>query len=220
MENHGALTVAEGNHLYKTDVSLAFGGSKIQKNYVLRTTLDQMSVWKAKYVKTNVSPFEAQIKTVVKEAGIIDKEVWVYGIDSTKSSDIVAAVQIACNWYKVGADKILNDVYVKNLNAEHESSMGSQALVNANKKLYAGTCTALIEAARQLNVKGSLNLWVISSIVNEKIPQESLYESLSSGGATSVELDPNPHSLLSGSNDGKRKALIKTNLHLAKLSIK
>jgi hypothetical protein len=220
MENQGALTVAEGNHLYKTDVSLSFGGSKVQKNFVLRTTLDQMGVWKAKYVNTNVSPFEAHIKTVVKDAAIIDKEVWVFGIDSTQSADIVAAVKIACTWYKVGADKILNDVYVKNLNAEHESTMGSQALVNANKKLYASTCTALIDAAKQLNVKGNLNLWVISSNINEKIPQESLYESLRTGGATSVELDPNPYALLSGSNDGKRKALIKTNLHLAKLSIK
>ncbi|HSX52150.1 MAG TPA: hypothetical protein VLF09_14395 [Cellvibrio sp.] len=84
----------------------------------LRTSLDQLSVWKTKYVKTNMSPFDAKLKTTIKEAAIIDKEVWVFGIDSTKAQDIVAAIEIATRWYKVGADKILSDVYVKNLNAE------------------------------------------------------------------------------------------------------
>ena len=220
MEKHGAFTVAEGNYLYKTDVSLAFGGNKNQKDYILRTSLDQLGVWKAKYVKTNISPFDAQLKTIVKEAAIIDKEVWVFGIDSTKPQDIVSAIEIATRWYKVSADKILTDVYIKNLNVEHENTMGSQALVTANKKLYSGVCGALLEAARRLNIRGSLNLWVISSNINQKIPKDELHESLKSGGASSVEVDTYPHSHMSGSNDGKRRAMIKTNLHLAKLLIK
>jgi hypothetical protein len=71
----GALTVAEGDIKFKTDVSLAFGGNRVEKQYVLRTSLDQLSVWKAKYVKTAISPFSANIKTTIKEAAIIDKEV-------------------------------------------------------------------------------------------------------------------------------------------------
>lgn len=215
----GALTVAEGDFRYKVDVSLAFGGSRIEKQYVLRTSLDALSVWKAKYVKTNMSPFEAKLKTIVKDAAIIDKEVWVFGIDATKATDIVAAIEIATRWYKVGADKILNDVYVKNLNVELENTMGDQALVTANKKLYSGVCKALIEAAKTLGVKSALNLWVISSNINPKIPGEELHKALHDGGASSVETDTYPHKYVSGTNDGLLRRNFKTNLHLAKLTM-
>jgi hypothetical protein len=217
---NGALTIAEGDVQYKTDVSLAFGGSRIEKRFVLRTSLDSLSVWKAKYVTTNMSPFDAKLKTIVKEAAIIDKEVWVFGIDSTKPTDIVAAIEIAKRWYKVGADKLISDVYVKNLNAEQENPMGEQALVNANKELYSGVCAALVEAARLLGVKDTLNLWVISANVNPKIPAADLHDALRQGGAKSVETDPYPHKYISGSNDGQLRRSFKTNLHLAKLSIK
>lgn len=213
------MTVAEGDVKFKTDVSLAFGGSKVDKQYVLRTSLDPLSVWKAKYVKTAVSPFAAHLKTIIKEAAIIDKEVWVFGIDSTKAQHIVTAVQTACNWYKVSPDKFLADVYVKNLNAERDTLMGNQALIDANKKLYAGVSKALVEAARMLNVRGSLNLWVISSVINHKIPKDDLHDSLKSGGANSVELDPTPHIYTSVSNDGQTRARVNTNLHLAKFDL-
>jgi hypothetical protein len=215
----GALTVAEGGVAYKTDVSLAFGGSKIEKRLVLRTTLDELSVWKAKYVKANMSPFDAKIKSIVKEAAIIDKEVWVFGVNATNPNDIIIAVEIACRWYKVSPDKLISDVYTKNLNAEHENSMGSQALVTANKKLYSSVSSALVQAARSLGVKGSLNLWVISSVINHKIPKDSLHEALREGGATSVDLDPTPHNYYSRGNSGKFKARVDTNLHLAKFSL-
>ena len=220
MENSkGALTIAEGDAKHKTDVSLAFGGSRIDKQFVLRTSLDQLSVWKAKYVKEAMSPFSAQLKTVVKEAAIIDKEVWVFGVDSTKAQDIATAVGIACQWYKVTPEKFFSDVYVKNLNVEHENEMGDQARVDANKKLYAKVSAAIAEAARSLGVKGILNLWVISSVINHKIPGKDLHESLKDGGANSVELDPVPHRYYSGSNDARFKAKIDTNLHLAKFKL-
>lgn len=215
----GALTVAEGDVKYKTDVSLAFGGSRIDKQFVLRTSLDQLSVWKSKYVKANISPFSAQLKTVVKEAAIIDKEVWVFGVDSAKAQDIATAVSIACKWYKVTPEKFFTDVYVKNLNVEHENEMGDQALVTANKKLYASVSAAIAEAARSLGVKGAMNLWVISSVINHRIPGKDLHESLKEGGAGSVELDPVPHRYYSGSNNGKFRAKIDTNLHLAKFKL-
>lgn len=215
---NGALTIAEGDSQYKVDVSLAFGGNRIERQYVLRTSLDQLGVWKTKYVKTNMSPFEARLKTIIKEAAIIDKEVWVFGIDSTKSQDIVAAIEIATRWYKVSADKILSNVYVKNLNAEHENTMGDQALVNANKKLYTGVCNALAEAARILGVKNVLNLWVISANSNPKIPVEDLHSALREGGADSTATDSFPHKYISGSNDGLLRRNFKTNLHLATLT--
>lgn len=217
---NGALTIAEGDSQYKTDVSLAFGGNRIEKRFVLRTSFDSLSVWKTKYVKTNMSPFDARLKTIVKEAAIIDKEVWVFGIDSTKVRDVVASIEIAARWYKVTPDKILSDVYVKNLNAEHENTMGDQALVAANKELYSGVCAALIEAARLLGVKDALNLWVISANINPKIPAEDLHNALREGGADSVETDSYPHKYVSGSNDGLLRRSFKTNLHLAKLSPK
>jgi hypothetical protein len=215
----GALTIAEGDIKFKTDVSLAFGGNKIEKQYVLRTSLDQLSVWKAKYVKTAISPFAAHLKTIIKEAAIIDKEVWVFGIDSTKSQDIVTAVQIACNWYKVAPDKFLTDVYIKNLNAERDTLIETQTLVEANKKLYTKVCSALVDAAHFLKVKGALNLWVVSSVINHKIPKNDLHESLKAGGAVSVDLDPTPHIYTSVSNDGLTRARVNTNLHLAKFSL-
>jgi len=215
----GAMSIAEGNHKYKTDVSLVLNGKRVGRQCVLRTSLDQLGVWKAKYVNTAMSPFEAHIKTVVKDAAIIDKEVWVFGIDSTRPQDIVLAVEIAMRYYNVRADEILSDVYVKNLNVEQENTMGSQAVVSANKKLYSGVCKALTEAARTLSIKGALNLWVISSNINQKIPKDDLHVSLKSGGATSVTTDDAPHAFISGSNDGLFKAKFKTNLHLAELSI-
>lgn len=215
----GALTIAEGDLKYKTDVSLAFGGTSVERRHILRTSLDTLGVWKAKYVKTNISPFDARLKTVFKEAAIIDQEVWVFGIDSTKSQDIVAAVGIACKWYKVTPDQILGDTYIKNLNVEHANDMGNEALVAANKKLYASVSCALVEAARSLNVTGELNLWVISSSRNHKIPEKDLHDSLRAGGAESVDVDPTPYNFYSGSNNGLFKARIDTNLHLAKFKL-
>lgn len=48
---------------------------KIEK-YILRTTLDGVGVWKAKYSK-NASPFTEVIDGVSKYAAVVDKEVWV-----------------------------------------------------------------------------------------------------------------------------------------------
>jgi hypothetical protein len=95
---------------------------------------------------------------------------------------------------------------VKNLNAERDTLVANQTLIEANKKLYTGVCNALIEAARFLKVKGALNLWVISSVINHKIPKDDLHESLRTGGAASVDLDPAPHIYTSVSNDGVTRA--------------
>ena len=87
-ESQGAMSIAEGNLDYKTDVNLILDGGQKIKKYVLRTTLDSIGVWKAKYPK-NASPFTEVINGVTKDAAIIDKGVWVFGIDASNSSDIL-----------------------------------------------------------------------------------------------------------------------------------
>jgi hypothetical protein len=87
------------------------GGQKIKK-YVLRTTLDTINVWKAKYSK-NSSPFTDIINGVSKYAAIVDKEVWMFDIDATNSGDIFTAVTIAKNYFKISAKELIGEVYVK-----------------------------------------------------------------------------------------------------------
>ncbi|MGM8227839.1 hypothetical protein ACSV5M_14730 [Cellvibrio sp. ARAG 10.3] len=215
----GAMTIAEGDLRFKVDVSVVFGGGAAAKKYVLRTTLDSIGVWKAKYVKVNTSPFQGRVKTTLKDAAIIDKEVWVFNVDATRSVDVVAAIEIAMKVYQVPAADIIRDIYVKNLNIESENLMESQAKVRANKALYKNTCNAIREAAEKLGVRGEINLWVFSSNVNPKIPQQDLHQSLNEGGARSVATDELQYKIWSGSNDGERAERFKTNLHLAKFTL-
>lgn len=215
----GAMTLAEGDKRFKVDASLIFGGNAKIKKFVLRTSFDSLSVWKAKYVKVNASPFQAFIKTVVKEAAVIDGEVWVFGIDSTNSVDIVTAVEVAMKVYKVKASDIISDVYVKNLNTENEIGMEDHARIKANKSLYTKTSIALKEAAQKLQVKGALNLWVFSSNLNHKIPKDDLHDALTAGGASEVKTDDHVYDIWSGSNDGIRQQRFKTNLHLATITL-
>lgn len=215
----GAMTLAEGDKRFKVDASLIFGGNTRLKKFVLRTSFDSLSVWKAKYVKVNTSPFQAFIKTVSKEAALIDGEVWVFGIDATNSIDVVAAVEVAMRFYKVKASEIITDVYIKNLNIENEKGMDDLVKIKANKSLYTKTSNALRDAARKLQVKGALNLWIFSSNLNQKIPKKDLHDALKEGGASQVDVDDHIFDIWSGSNDGQRQQRFKTNLHLAKIAI-
>lgn len=155
-ESKGAMSIAEGNFDYRTDVNLVLDGGKKIKKYVLRTTLDSIGVWKAKYPKSS-SPFTEVIDGVTKYAAVVDKEVWVFDIDATSSSDIFTAVSIAKQHFQISAKELISDVYVKNLNAERENEMELQALMRANKTLYARVCSALVDAARKLGVGGDVN---------------------------------------------------------------
>lgn len=221
-ESKGAMSIAEGNYNYRADVNLVLDGGQKIKQYVLRTTLDSLGVWKAKYSK-NASPFKEMINSVAKEAAIIDKEVWVFAIDATQPADIFIAVSIAKNYFKVSAKDIIGDVYVKNLNTEQESEMEGQrqARVQANKKLYANVSSALVEAAKRLGVSGSINFWIFSNNMNPKIPKQDLHDALlKDGSASSVTTDDKTkHIFFVGSNDGLDVQKFKTNLHLATLKI-
>jgi len=216
----GAMSIAEGSYDYRVDVNLVLDSGKKIKKYVLRTTLDSLSVWKSKYSK-NSSAFKELINGITKDAAIIDGEVWVFSIDATNPADIFIAVSIAKNYFKVKAEDIIGDVYVKNLNAERENEMERQALVRANKTLYSSVCQALVQAAKNLGVSGTINFWIFSNNVNPKIPKQDLHEALlTDGKATSVTTDDNSkHVFVVGSNDGTVEQKIKTNLHLATLKI-
>jgi hypothetical protein len=212
----GAMTIAEGRYDYKTDVSLILNNGRDRKHFVLRTCLETYAIWKSKYSK-NASPFERFLEGARKEAAIVDNEVWVFGVDATNANDIVSAVSIAKERFKVSADNILGDVYVKNLNTEGENDMSRQALIDANKTLYTRVCKAILDAAKVLGCSETIQFWVFSSNINWKIPQQALHESLTEGGATSVETDKSVHLCKVGDNFGGPGQTFKENLHLAVL---
>ena len=210
-----ALTIAEGGPNYKTDVSLVIGGN-IERRYVLRTSYDSLSVWKTKYAK-NISPFYPKIKTSIKDAALIDNEIWVFGVNATNVHHIVDAVKIGAQFYQVRADEIMRDIYVKNLNSEKENPMETEALISANMRLYQSSTEAIRKAAKLLGITNEINFYIFSAAKNPKIPANKLKEAVKSGGAKSISPDNRIHLFLTGSNDGEREAEILTNLYLAKI---
>lgn len=214
----GALSLAECVPAYKVDCTLILHNSKQKRDFVLRTTLDSLSVWKIKN-QIPVSPYREAVGAITKDAAIIEGDLWIFGVDATKPEDICTAVKIGMAHHKVKTSDIIGDVYVKNLNTEHESEMGLQALVLANKKLYSGVCSAVFSAAKLLGVQGVINFFVISSNINYKIPKDDLHQALRDGGADSVDTDGKIHVIKSSSNNGDRVAIIKQNIHLATFKV-
>ncbi|WP_444887254.1 hypothetical protein [Microbulbifer sp. JMSA008] len=214
-----AMSMAEGSPSFKMDVSLVFGSPK-NREKILRTCFDSIDIWSLKYFGSiNKSPFERRFDSITKNAAIIDNEVWVYGIDSTVSSDIVAAVKIAAEWYQTTPQAFIRNIYVKNLNAEGERIMSPNDLVQENKKLYTGVSKAIREAARILDYSGGIDFWVMSNNVNPKIPKKELHQALRDGGAKATAVAKRKFKYISGSNDGEDAQMLITNLHLGKLQV-
>lgn len=165
----GGMTLAEGHPSYKTDVDIMFGNGHDKKDFVLRTTKDDIGVWKTKH-GVAMAGFKPKGVAPEKWAAQIDNDYWVYGVDATKATDIFAAVKIGMACYKVSAAKLLADIYVKNLNTELENDMGREALIRANQKLYEGMGKAIRYAAKLLGVSGIINLHVFSNKNNYKLP--------------------------------------------------
>lgn len=216
----GALTLAEGSpqNAYKTDTTLLFNSQTAKRSFVLRTCFDSLGVWKVKH-NVSVSPFKLK-SSPGKYAAVIEKDLWIFGIDGTNANDIVAAVKEGMVFYDMDASEILSDIYVKNLNAEHENEMAIKALIQANKELYSKTCEAIKAAAKTLGVKGSVNFYVFSNNKNPKIPQSELHEALRSGGAAEVDTDNRVIKQSSQSNDATRVTPPNTITHLHLASIK
>lgn len=70
---NAAMTLAEGNPDFRTDATLVINDTA-EREFVLRTTLDSLSVWKTKYTDP-ISPFQGEIKTTTKEAAFVDGEI-------------------------------------------------------------------------------------------------------------------------------------------------
>lgn len=213
-----AMSMAEGNPLYKMDVSLVFGNPK-NREKILRTCFDSIEVWSTKYARVNKSPFERRIDSLTKNAAIIDKEVWVYGINSTISNDIVAAVKIAAEWYQTSPNSFIKNIYVKNLNSEDDSFFSKNDLIKKNKELYSDVTKSIQDAARILDFRGGIDFWVMSNNANHKIPKKDLHQALRNGGATATAVAKRRYKYISGSNDGKDEQMFITNLHLGKLQV-
>lgn len=215
MNTKGALTIAEGSPKYKVDVSLVIGGVA-ERKHVVRTALDCLSIWKTKYAKS-VSPFYPRLKTTIKDAAVIDNEVWIFGVNATNCQHIVDSVKIGAMYFQVPATEIMREVYVKNLNAERENEMEIEALIQANMGLYQSAAETIKKAAALLGVKEEIKFHIFSAGKNEKIPKNNLKEALAKGGAKSVECDQKIHITKIGSNDGKRKIIRPNNLFMATL---
>ena len=215
----GAMTIAEGKHEYKTDVELVLGNQRKGRSYVLRTTLESLSVWKTRNVNVAMSPYTDNSAAKSKDAAVIEGEIWVYAVNSTQTQDIVAAVKIAAKYFKVDPQTILREIYVKNLNVEREGDFTNEAKVKANKGLYTSVCQALVGAAKQLGLSGELQLHVFNHNKNPKLPREDLIDSLVSGGASNVETDTHKPKVQIGSNSGEQSLVQKTNFHLATLKV-
>ncbi len=68
----GATALAEGGRKFKVDVDLIFNYLKTtDRKYILRTVLDDLGIWKAKYSEVNVSPQGARHENQGKEYAII-----------------------------------------------------------------------------------------------------------------------------------------------------
>lgn len=241
MINKGAMTIGEGHwdRLYKVNANLTFSSEVSQRKFVLRTTLDSLGLWRHRvnesknrtpkiplsgdFESPNIAPlkrFAQDSSPTVKECAIINGELWIFEINGTIAQDIFHAVKIGMKYYKVRAEEIIGDVYVKNLNIEYENEMDAAARVNANKRLYQGTCEAIRTAAQLLGVNtGTLNFWVMSHLKNSKIPKDDLHKSLKEGGASEVKVSEKPHLMMSMQNDWKKEKLISNHLHLAKLNL-
>lgn len=215
MKVNGALTIAEGSPKYKTDVSLVIGGS-VERKYVIRTAFDCLSIWKTKYAK-NISPFYPRLRTSIKDAAVIDNEVWIFGVDARNYQQIVDSIKIGARYYQVPASEIMRDVYVKNLNAERENEMELEALIRANMRLYQATTVAIKRAAEVLGIRKEINFYIFSAGKNQKIPKENLRSSLENSGAKKFQSDTRIHITEIGSNDGARTRLAPNNLFLATL---
>ncbi|WP_444914485.1 hypothetical protein [Microbulbifer sp. TRSA007] len=158
-----------------------------------------------------------RLKTSIKEAALIDNEIWVFGIDGTNSNHIIDAVTVASQFYMIEPRDILSNIYVKNLNAEGEAGLELNFLVQLNKDLYRATTEAIMEACRHFGINSEVNLHVYSSNINPKILQKDLHQAMKDGGASSVVTDPRNMKYKSGNNLGSKGANIRTNMHVAKL---
>jgi len=218
-DRYGAMSLGESQHKFKTDVGLIFGKQRKERQYVLRTTLHSLSVWKTRNPGIGTSPFKLRNMNVQKDAAVIDKEVWVFSINGTIAQDIAASVKVASQYYNVSPAVILSDIYAKNLNVDRENDLANKLLIRANKDLYSNTCKAILQAAGQLGVSSEINFYVFSRNDNPKIPSNDLHQAMKDGGAKSVKTDESRYKVHTAKNDDSRFITQMTNFHMASMKV-
>ncbi len=184
---HQSHSTQDSQADYSNSVDIILSSHSDCGQFVVRSCCQAYSQWKARYHKSG-SPFSVFSKGKTQEAAIVDGEVWVFGIDPIKAQDIATAVKIAMNYFNVSADNILQDVYVKDLNASQDNAMLRQALLISEKRYYQSVCLALIQAAEQLNCNNKLNFWVYgsSSLSKASNNRRELINSYQSGGLSEM----------------------------------
>lgn len=218
-DRFGAMSLGESQHKFKTDVGLVFGKQRKDRQYVLRTTLHPLGVWKTRNPGVSGSPFKIKNMSIQKDAAIIDKEVWVFNVNGTLAQDIVISVKMASQFYNVSPATIFSEVYAKNINVDKENDLANQALIRANKTLYSNTCKAILQAAKQLGVYNEINFYVFSRNDNYKIPSEDLHEALKEGGAINIRTDEHRHKVQLGNNEDSKGIIQMTNFHMASFKV-
>ncbi|WP_444928582.1 hypothetical protein ACJJIF_11960 [Microbulbifer sp. SSSA002] len=156
-------------------------------------------------------------KKSIKEAALIDNEIWVFGVDGTSTSHIIDAVTIATQFYQVKPKDILSNIYIKNLNVEGQNEGNMPLLVKLNMSLYENTTRALIGTCNHFGIQSGINIHVYSSSINPKISKSELHQALRAGGAKSVETDSRKIRHKVGSNNGQDSVPLVSNLHVASL---
>jgi len=220
-----AMTVAESDPSYKTDVSIVLSnGKKKSQNYVLRTSLESYVAWRKKHMHVNVYEISSKKPGEVK---LIDKEVWVFNVDATNPQDIITAVEIAVSQYRaqgatVTAKDILGNAYVKSLNVEGEGEVGLRSrseLVKANKALYKNVCLALKEAGQHFNLN-KIVFRAFNHSNNPKISGADLRLAMMEAGATSAVTNSEAYQVISGDNEGIEAQHHESHLNIAVIPMK
>jgi len=220
-----AMTVAESDPSYKTDVSIVLSNGKEKSNtYVLRTSLESYVAWRKKHMYVNV--FDIPSKKP-GEAKLIDKDVWVFNVDATNPQDIITAVEIAIIQFRaqgatITAKDILGNAYVKSLNVEGEGEVGLRSrgeLVKANKALYKNVCLALKEAGQHFNLD-KIVFRAFNHSNNPKISGNDLRLAMMEAGATSAVTNNESYKVVSGDNEGIEAQHHDSHLNIAVIPMK
>ena len=77
------MTLAEGHPDFRTDADIMFNNGRDKRKFVLRTTRDDIAIWKNKH-HVSLSGFKVKSVSPHKWAALIEKDYWVFGVDATK----------------------------------------------------------------------------------------------------------------------------------------
>jgi len=62
----GATTLGEGQYEFKTDVNLIFGGQRVDRTHILRTSSYSLSVWKTRNPSVGLYPYKDRTSSAIR----------------------------------------------------------------------------------------------------------------------------------------------------------